>query len=388
MSRESSALRVALTGAVTLALAMGIGRFAFTPILPMMRDDGLLTVSEGGLLASAHFFGYLMGAVSAPWLPVAPRRLMQLSLLVIAASTLLMAVDVGPGAWLVLRWSAGLCSAWVLVLVGNHVVQHLVARGDAGLRSWLFAGVGAGIAIAGLAVLVLTVFEQTSAAAWWIFGVAALFVAVVLSLCIGDELPAHARPRASPRCRRATPDWTLTTAYGAAGLGYIIPATYLPVMAREMVSSPWIFGAVWPVFGAAAFVSTLIAAPLHRRFSNRTVWSAAQLVMAAGLLLPVLAPHVLSIGLAGLCVGGTFMIITMAGISEAHRTAPPDAVMTHIAGLTAAFAAGQMIGPGLAGLIYEITGTFAPALWMTGVALAATAVLLVLRPARSTVPLV
>lgn len=65
MPHRSPAFRVVLVGFRSLALAMGVGRFAFTPILPMMRADGLLSITDGGYLASVHFLGYWLGAVSA-----------------------------------------------------------------------------------------------------------------------------------------------------------------------------------------------------------------------------------------------------------------------------------------------------------------------------------
>jgi predicted MFS family arabinose efflux permease len=167
--------------------------------------------------------------------------------------------------------------------------------------------------------------------------------------------------------------WSVVIAYGAAGIGYIIPATYLPIMAREIVQSPLIFGWSWPVFGAAAFVSTLLAARLHRRFSNRRIWAASQIVMAVGLVLPVVHPHIATIIIAGVCVGGTFMIITMMGIKEAHRIAPPGDVMRHIAVMTASFASGQMIGPLFASSLHDLTGSFSASLLTTSVVLVTTA---------------
>ena len=382
MPADRSTIGVALAGCLTLALAMGVGRFVFTPILPMMRDDGLLTVSEGGLLASAHFLGYLMGAVSATWVTVSPRRLMRFSLIAIAAATLVMGFEAGYGVWLLLRWLAGVCSAWVLILVGSHYVKFLALRDRPHYQSWVFAGVGAGIAAAGVGVLGLTVVQAGSALAWHSIGALSLALALVLSWQMGPELPAKPAAGDHRSKTRAPFDWNAIVAYGAAGLGYIIPATYLPVMARELVSSPWVFGAIWPVFGAAALVSTFVAAGLHRHFSNRNIWCACQLIMAAGVFLPAFVPHIASIAVSGLCVGGTFIIITMAGFSEMHRLMPARTVATHIAAMTAAFALGQMIGPGLAGLLYELSGSFDVALMLTGFILAVTAVLLVALPQR------
>jgi MFS family permease len=95
--------------------------------------------------------------------------------------------------------------------------------------------------------------------------------------------------------------------------------------------------------------------------------------MAVGLVLPVVYPHILTILIAGICVGGTFMIITMAGIQEAHKIAPNDDVMRHIAIMTAAFASGQIIGPLFAGIIYRHTESFSLSLLATSVILVITA---------------
>ena len=131
-------------------------------------------------------------------------------------------------------------------------------------------------------------------------------------------------------------------AYGAFGFGYIVPATFLPAMARELVSNPAVFGAAWPAFGLAAAASTVLAA--RSSLSPRRRWIAAQSVMAAGLVLPALSSSWWALLACAVAVGGTFMLVTMSGLQEARRVggATPGHVMAR---LTAAFAAGQLLGP-------------------------------------------
>ena len=376
MPAQPSVFRVVAVGLACLALAMGIGRFAFTPLLPMMRQDGLVGLMDGGVLASIHFLGYWLGAVSAARLPLPPRAALRLSLAAVAVGTVGMGWTESFAVWLALRWLAGAASAWTLVLVSTHCVRHLADAGRPDGQGWVFAGVGAGICLAGLACLLFMAEGLGSAASWQIVGAAALVAAAAVSLAVGPEVPA-VRPALHRRDGgRAPLAWRAVVAYGAMGLGYIIPATYLPVMAREIVPSPLVFGWSWPVFGAAAFASTLLAARLYRRYGNRQIWAVSQLVMAGGLLLPVLYPDILTIMAAGLAVGGTFMIVTMAGMKEAHRVAPPADVTRHIAVLTAAFATGQMAGPLLAGAVHDLTQSFAASLAATSAVLAATALAL------------
>ena len=236
----------------------------------------------------------------------------------------------------------------------------------------MFSGVGAGIALAGLGCVAMMATGLASAPGWQIFGAVSLAAAALIFVLMGPQVRAPALTIVRSPSTRSPMVWSVIAAYGATGLGYVIPATYLPVMAREFVQSPLVFGWSWPIFGAAAFASTLFAAGLYRRFTNRQIWVASQAVMAAGLLIPVLFGGILSIVVAGLCVGGTFMIITMAGMKEAHAIASPEHVVRHIAALTTAFAAGQMVGPLLAGALYELTQSFAPSLISTSLILIVT----------------
>ena len=365
MSPHGPVLRITLIGLVALALAMGIGRFAFTPMLPLMQDDGLLGVSSGGLLASGHFLGYLIGAMSAARVRLAPRFMLQLSLLLIGISTLGMGLTNSYAAWLVLRWVSGVCSAWVLVLISNYYVKALVDCDRASYQGWVFSGVGAGIAVVGLGCLGFMVRGLASAPGWLALGLLSIAVGIALCSLMGDELPTARRPLRSPASQRTPLVWGLVLAYGIAGIGYTIPATYLPVMARESFASPIVFGWSWPVFGLAAFASTLLVSRLQARYSNRQIWAAGHIVMAAGLLLPVALPHIAAIAAAGFCVGGSFMVVTMVGMREAHRLAPPPDVIRHIAVMTTAFATGQILGPMMASAWFAATGSLSGALVLT-----------------------
>ena len=167
--------------------------------------------------------------------------------------------------------------------------------------------------------------------------------------------------------------------YGAFGLGYIIPATFLPVMAREVLTGRGWFAWAWPLFGVAAVSSTIVAARIARRFTHRRIWIVANVVMAAGVLVPIVLRHAFGVAIAALCVGGTFMVITMAGIQEARRVAG-DQARAVIGAMTAAFAMGQIAGPLLVAALVRIPGGFSWALALSAIPLLVAAGVLHMRP--------
>jgi MFS family permease len=352
--------RAALIGLAALAVGMGIGRFAFTPVLPMMQAEGL-SLAAGGWLASANYAGYFAGALSARWLR--GEQAIRGGLLVIALTTLGMAWQAPLAVWLVLRAAAGIASAWLLVNVSAWCLQRNALGGV------VYTGVGAGSALAGLVCLALMQLQAGAGHAWLALGAVAVLAAAVLWPVF--HLEKSPAPPASHRWNARS--WRLVLCYGAYGFGYIVPATFLPAMAREALGDPALFGWAWPVFGAAAAASTLAAVPLARRFGTRRVWIGSHLVMAAGVVAPLALPGIAGIALAALCVGATFVVITQVALQEAGH-AGGGALM---AAMTAAFAAGQIAGPALVSLLAYAGGGLAAASYAACFLLVASAAALV-----------
>ena len=373
-------MRIALAGLAALAVAMGIGRFAFTPILPMMLEDAGLSVAGGGWLAAANYLGYLAGALWAGATRATAATAIRAGLAVIGVTTLGMAFDAGFAVWMALRLLAGVASAWVMIHTSAWCLETLAALGRPNLAGVVFAGVGIGIIAAGSLCVLLMALNANSSGAWLVLGSVAIVVTGLL-------WPLFRISGDAPGGTRASGRWTweqarLVAAYGAYGLGYIIPATFLPVMAREVVSDPALFGWAWPAFGAAALLSALGVALLGGRFSHRAVWIVSHLVMALGVAAPVFWPGIGGIVLAALGVGGTFVVITMVGFQEARSVATARTggnAARLMAAMTAAFATGQIVGPLSVSLIVGSGGGFSAALLSAGAVLVAGALLLVRR---------
>jgi hypothetical protein len=356
-----------MPGLIALAAAMGIGRFAFTPLLPMMQADAGLALAQGGWLASANYAGYLVGALAAMSMRRGPGTIVRAGLAAIVVTTAAMAMTGELAVWLLLRFVAGIASAWVLVFVSSWGF----ARAE-----HVFTGVGVGIAVTGLVCLGLMTGGASSRTAWLTLGAVAFGAsAVVWGSFTAKHPTASAAPSAPLHWTRETV--RLVACYGAFGFAYIVPATFLPAMARVVVEDPLLFGLSWPAFGTAAAASTMLVARVRRSASDRAIWSVSHLIMAIGVVVSIPGLGAFAGGAGGailvaaLTVGGTFMVITMVGLQEARRVAG-EAARPLMAAMTSAFAAGQIAGPLVVGLV----GGYAIALGLAALLLAITALIL------------
>ncbi|MDU7585809.1 MAG: YbfB/YjiJ family MFS transporter, partial [Acidovorax sp.] len=199
---------VALAGMLALAVAMGVGRFAFTPLLPMMLHDGVLTLTEGSWLATANYVGYLLGALACmalPWVAPGfyarwhPARLARAGLVATVLLTLAMALPVAT-AWPALRFAAGAASAFVLLNVAAWCMVRLAVLGRPAMGGLIFCGPGVGIVLTGLAASAMVAAQWRAASGWVVFGVLSVLLCVgVWPVVRGRAVKADAgaQPRAA-----------------------------------------------------------------------------------------------------------------------------------------------------------------------------------------------
>jgi predicted MFS family arabinose efflux permease len=336
---------IALAGLFGLALAMGVGRFAFTPLFPLMRADAGVSLAAGAWLAAANYFGYLVGALAALAAKGKATIYIRAALLVTAIATLGMGLADALPAWLVLRWTAGFASAFLLIFISAWSLERLSAARSPLLSAAVFSGVGAGICVVGVSCVVMMLLGVR----WWIAWIVLGVLSLVASMAIWRVFRGAAQPQRNEQRMQivmaSCPGrWRVVACYGLFGFGYIIPATFLPVMAKAGGAQGWLLDMSWPLFGAAACLSTFLAAHLSGRGSQIALWRRSQLLMAFGVALPAFNDAPAAMIAAALCVGGTFMIVTMAGMQTARElgTRAPRRLM---AAMTAAFATGQLAGP-------------------------------------------
>jgi MFS family permease len=401
-------LRITLAGLVALAVAMGIGRFAFTPLLPIMMAEGSVTLPGASLLASANYFGYLLGAIACtfqPWLwtrlgrapAVNGPALVRAGLVATGILTAAMAWH-WPAGWVAWRFAAGLASAVVFLYTSGFCLEQLARRGLPTMGALIYVGPGLGIVASGLAASAMVAWQAPAAIGWLVFGLLALVLsAAVWSVFDARRaVPATASGAASgasaplPSVHAGAGQVALLAiAYGVAGIGYIVTATFLPVIARlALPGSHWL-DLFWPLFGLGVMAGALLASRLRGPGDLRLRLAACYAIQAAGVAASLVSPTLAGFAIGSLLLGLPFTAITFFAMQEARRIAPRHA--TSLMGLlTAMWGLGQILGPPLAAALVAHSRTVAEgfdrSLWIaTGALLAGMALYLLLarlHPAR------
>lgn len=379
---HAAVTKTAIAGCIAMAVAMGLGRFSYTLILPGMMDGLGLSPSAVGWIASSNYIGYLAGAVLAGygWATGAERKVAVGSVAATALLLLAMALTTNMAAFIVIRFLAGVASAFVMVFSTAIVLSHGTAAGKHHVQSAHFGGVGLGIALSSILIGLLTALHFGWTGGW--YGGFALSVLGLVAVQIW--LPAG--PAGSGVVRHEPPlYWTrdlvaTTIAYGIFGFGYVITATFLVAIVRNGHGNNAFEALVWCVTGLAAAPSVALWTPAARHFGLVRTFVIGCAVEAVGVAASVLLPLPAGPIVGGVLLGGTFVMVTAYGL-QIGRALAPQSPRRALAIMTAAFGVGQIVGPVVAGYLADWTGTFllASLAAAAGLALSASIILTVRR---------
>ena len=360
--------QIALAGLVSLSVAMGIGRFAFTPVLPMMLRDGTITLAAASQLASINYLGYVVGALLCtfqPWVwrwmanPPTPAFafLVRAGLLSTGVLTLAMALPTAS-LWFWLRFFSGLVSAVVFVYTSGWCMARLAALGKPSWGGIMYAGPGAGIVMSGLMTSAMVAGSWRATSAWLVLGLLAFALTALVWRVIQGEgqrlaalatVPNAVSDGASLETQRNSSRFEmplLATAYGLAGFGYIITATFLPVIARTALPASVWLDLFWPLFGVGVMAGALLATRVPLRLDMRWLLAACYLVQALGIGISLLSPSPAGFAIGSALLGLPFTAITFFGVQELRRLRPQHTA-SYIGLLSATYGIGQILGPQL-----------------------------------------
>jgi predicted MFS family arabinose efflux permease len=343
-----------------------------------MQAGAGLSHQMAGLVASSNLTGYLIGAFGASGSVFRHRRraIVWCALAAVIATTALMAVSV-TWVWMIARFLTGVASGFAFVLGSSVVLDRAVLERRPDWVAIFYTGVGLGIVLTGIAVPPLVGLGG------WRGGWLGL-AAISLLLCVAT-MPWFA-DRASESMHREDDTvphrypplfWWSLLSYGAEGMGYIIPATFMVAMIAATPSVSAYASLCWIVVGILAIPSTVFWNRLGISIGNGYALAIAIFLMAIGVVAPIALGGATGVLLAATTLGATFMGVT-ALINALARELQPRSSHVAIGRLTASFGVGQIIGPAIAGVLVSATGGYGAALLLATVVLLFSAVAMLL----------
>lgn len=358
-SESQRVVGIALGGLVALAAAMGIGRFVYTPILPFMVESLQLSASQAGIIASANFLGYLLGALAAamPSLPGGRRNWLIGALAISAATTAAMGAFDSLIVFIVQRFIGGVASAFVLVLGSALVLEKLALAHRSGLSALHFAGVGIGIVISAITVSLLATSGYDWRIQWYASGLLSTLALALVIRLIPAEIEVTPTSRQTSNNGRNYRLIVHMIAYGLFGFGYIITATFISTIVRASAELGHVEPIIWLVVGLGAIPSVSLWNRVSQRIGMYWSFSLACLVEAVGVVTSVMSGNEFTLVLSAILLGGTFVGITALGLGIARELTLGNP-RQGIALVTAFFGLGQMIGPTFAGYTYALGNSF------------------------------
>ncbi|MEW5249760.1 YbfB/YjiJ family MFS transporter [Microbulbifer discodermiae] len=366
MKFSTAGVGPAIGAALVMAVGIGFGRFAYTALYPHMVQDGVLSLSGGSLTASANYGGYLIGALLA--IKAKPASAHRVCLWATAGTALCLAVlALLKATWAIVavRGVAGVFSAVAMVAASLWLLEHRKHLHGAPL---LYAGVGFGIALSAEFVVLAAQLGSDSQGLWLMLGISSL----VLGLLAAPVLKAggeedFAQVTVTPGGDDSVRQVPLVMIYGLAGFGYIITATYLPLLVKTAL--PDVDPAhVWAVFGLGAAPSCFLWHWARLQLGTKKSLALNLGVQAFGVVLPVFLPNGAGYLTSALLVGGTFLGTVTIVMPAAQRIAS-QVRGNLLATVTVIYSIGQILGPLVANNLYQASHDFNGSLWAAGAAL-------------------
>jgi predicted MFS family arabinose efflux permease len=383
MTHDTTRAKVLSAGIFSLILALGVARFAYTPLLPLMQQQAGLGVAAAGWLAAINYAGYLSGAVIASRISslVLKDRLYRIGMVLAIVSTVVMGLSTNVVVWALSRYVAGLTSAAAMLLgtglIMNWLIRHNL-RSEMGIH---FAGIGLGIAGCAGAVMLFTPWldwrEQ-----WFAF--TALGCVLLVPALRWLPPPDTSGLTTSGKKLQDKPPSPLylrvfMAAYFCAGFGYVVSVTFIVAIVNQLPDLAGWGNLVFLAIGIGAAPACMNWDLIARRTGDLNALILAAVLQILGILLPVLVPDLWAAMLGSLLFGGTFIGMVSLVLSMAGRYYPtmPAKMMGK---MTLSYGVAQIIGPALTGMIGARFGSYNAGLYVAaGVMVLGTALLFVLK---------
>jgi predicted MFS family arabinose efflux permease len=353
-------IRVYFAGICSIIVTVGVARFSYSLLLPIMQDGAGLTESDGGWLATTNFMGYMFGVFIAASMhnlnyKYSLHRL-YLILSIITSAAMVMTTDMIP--WAIFRFIAGICASGGFIIASGLILKWLVNHNHRAELGIHFAGAGLSIVITSLLVEGMI----TLSADWKQQWIALTALAAVFAIPAWLWMPHPSVGSKSASIVKDNPPTKSFTslmmlAYFCAGYGYVVSSTFIVDIVEGAEGLQGQGGFAFLLVGLAAIPAPLIWDRIARKTGYPKTLLAAYILQTIGIILPAISNTLPSVILSALLFGGTFsacvsLVLTMAGKFY------PSNPAKFMGKMTLAYGAAQIIAPVPTGYLAEAYGNY------------------------------
>ncbi|MBF0264237.1 MAG: YbfB/YjiJ family MFS transporter [Gammaproteobacteria bacterium] len=340
---------------------LGIARFSYTPLLPIMQQQAGLGIAESGWLAGVNYMGYFCGAVIASFIKnlELKDRLYRLGLIVAVLTTALMGLSNNIWLWEISRFFAGLSSAAGLLLGSGLIMNWLIRHGHKTELGIHFSGLGFGIVVVALGVELMS--PDFNWAQQWI---SLSFVGLFLFIPAWLWLP---KPKISKltnsgkQIEDKPPEksfiYIFMLAYFCAGIGYVVSATFIVAIVDLLPGLEGKGTFSFLILGLAAAPACILFDFIARRIGIINSLIMAYSVQIVAIIIPSLTSNIILIMFSTILFGMTFLGIVSLVLTMAGRFYPSSPARL-MGKMTIAYGIAQILAPIFTGYLTEQSGNY------------------------------
>jgi predicted MFS family arabinose efflux permease len=365
------------------AIGLGIGRFAYSLVLPDMRDALGWSYSTAGFMNTVNAIGYLAGALGAASFirRVGLFRATWIGALTCVISLMICALSGNVVIFSFGRLLSGLGAA--AAFVGGGALAATIAQSrpaqSALLLSLFYTGPGTGLIASGLAAPFL--LQYFGPGSWWIVWAALTIISAAMMIpLLFNPIDVPANEEAStPASIPLRPIALYLIGYFFFGAGYIAYMTFMIAYVRDGGGDAIAQSGFWCLIGVMSFVGPWLWRGLMGRNNGGLTTAIMIAVTCVGTFIALLGTSPLLLIASAFVFGLAFFPVVAATTAFARLSYPPAAWPKIISILTIDFGLGQTLGPFVTGAITDVTGSLSSALAVSTAALVLSAVLVALQ---------
>ncbi len=360
---------IILAGILALIVGVGVARFVFTSLLPVMLDE-YLSVTFAGVLASSNYIGYLAGSIFAVFIKDINTKVkyFRIGMFICVITTLVLGTSTNDSIWLISRIIAGFGAAMALVVGSAIVMSKLKMESKTKAMGIHFSGIGFSILVTDLIVRIIFSFGEDWRKAWVIltfFGfIAAIYSVYILSL--DKEVKQNVTVHKFDKSLFTPFVILLIIAYFTEGVGMVVQGTFLPDIINSIDGLDGYGGFTWTIVGLAGIPSCIIWMTLAHKYGSVNIIIIAMLFQVLGILIPAITSNMYLNLFSGVLYGGTFVGLVGLFMNLGGKIAGGNPVIL-MGALTTAYGIGQVGAPLYSIKLIDLFGTYSIALYITAV---------------------